>query len=179
MVFPVRLQLPKTCSCESHGALALFSLVRFDIHGGRAFKCHLPNDLNCTSLDRQRYGFDANFYASKLYVGSPNDVNFLFSVPHVSCTEISKLVSFGRACAYAACTVEGTSQAEVPSTEGPLAIWRNSTARTVCSDLTVYPTVETRTLLRQFTPSRNKFRFAIETRRTRGTDFAVSLTEKL
>ena len=42
---------------------------------------------------------------------------------HVSCTEISKLVSFGRAYRYARGTGEGTSQAEVPSPEGPLAIW--------------------------------------------------------
>ena len=58
----------------------LFSLVRFDIHGGQVFSCRRQNDLNSTSYDRQRLGFDANFYASKLYVGSPNDVNFLFSV---------------------------------------------------------------------------------------------------
>ena len=75
--------------------------------------------------------------------------------------------------------MEGTSQAEVPSTEGPLGRMVYGTARVFCLNLIVYPTVETRTLLRQFTPSRNKFRFAIETRRTRGTDFAVSLTEKL
>ena len=32
-------------------------------------------------------------------------------------------------------TVEGTSQAEVPSTEGPLAQWHNLTARTGYPDL--------------------------------------------
>ena len=72
---------------------------------------------------------------------------------------------------------EGLSQAESPSLRS-IGYMGFCTARTGYPDLFVHPTVETRTALGQFTPSRNKFRFAIETRRTRGTGFEQSLTEK-
>ena len=55
---------------------------------------------------------------------------------HFACTLLNiQARELGGACRYARGTVEGTSQAEVPSTEGPLAVWHNLTARMCYLDL--------------------------------------------
>ena len=77
---PVRHSFLKR-AVANHMAHKLFSLVRFDIQGN--YPIHVSNRsiLDFTFFDRQRYGFDALFYASKLHVGHSNDVeksSFLF-----------------------------------------------------------------------------------------------------